>query len=266
MNFIKNAVKIKKRKKSIMTKILYFLAILCLLYCIGIVLSGAAGTRFYVIWLVIAAFIWGIGKTFDLKLWEKLPRWLTITGASCVLVGLCLFLFAEGLILSSFHAEGEKNLSYIVVLGAQMKKNGPSAALKLRLDKALEYLKENPDTICVVSGGKGANEHISEAEGMYMYLVEKGIEPERIIKEDESENTSENIAFSRKLIPEEIDRVGIVTSNFHVYRGTHLAESRGFDDAVGIAAKSSLYFLPNNMLREVFGIAKDVLKGNMRLW
>ena len=170
------------------------------------------------------------------------------------------------LIGSTFSAKGEQQLSYIIVLGAQMKPNGPSVVLEKRLRRAYTYLTENPETLCVLSGGRGSNEPVSEAQGMYDDLVKKGIDPKRLILEDQSTNTVENLRFSRKLIPQEVQKVGIVTSNFHVYRSLRLAKQQGFLDAVGISADSGVYFLPNNLLRECFGIVKDRLYGNLKFF
>ena len=98
---------------------------------------------------------------------------------------------------------------------------------------------------------------------MYDYLVERGIAPERILKEDKSTDTSENIAFSAALIGGTDKDVGIVTNNFHVFRGVMLARHAGFEDACGISARSNIYFQPNNLVREFFGIMKDLVCGNL---
>lgn len=84
------------------------------------------------------------------------------------------------------HAQGKPDLDYVVVLGAQVRKSGPSLVLRYRLDKAIEYLDENPNTICIVSGGKGPNEPFPEAQGMADYLKEHGIAEQRILEEPDS--------------------------------------------------------------------------------
>ncbi|MDE7277605.1 MAG: YdcF family protein, partial [Lachnospiraceae bacterium] len=188
-----------------------------------------------------------------------LQRGITIVMA----LGVLLFIIVEGCIISSYRAKGEPNLDYLIVLGAQVKEKGPSAALKFRLDTAYDYLVENENTLCIVSGGQGANEPHSEAQGMYDYLVERGIAKERIIMEDKSTDTSENIAFSSVFLDMEKDRVGIVTNNFHVFRGVHLAKHQGIRNVCGIAAPSNIYFQLNNMVREFFGILKDLVCGNL---
>lgn len=97
---------------------------------------------------------------------------------------------------------------------------------------------------------------------MYEYLVSKGIDKSRIIKEDKSTSTTENIIFSKKLIGEDVNTIGIVSNNYHMYRATKLAKAHLDGEVYAIAASSSKYYLPNNMLRECCGILKDKIFGN----
>lgn len=251
-----------KRK---MPLVCYILAFVCLVYCIGVVLTKAAGTKFFLIWLVIAAGFAVLGYGLKHDIFVLLPLPVRAAAIAVLAAGISVFCFMEALVISGFGRDTEAGLSYIVVLGAQMKQNGPSVALQRRLDRAYDYLMENPDTLCVVSGGQGSNEPVSEAQGMRDYLMKRGIEESRIIVEDRSANTQQNLAFSRTLIPAEVTKVGIVTSNFHVYRSIQLARRQGFPEAQGLSATSGIYFLPNNMLREFFGIMKDWAFGNMDL-
>ena len=156
----------------------------------------------------------------------------------------------------------EINLRYYI-LGAQVREDGPSVVLRYRLDAAIEYLNENPNTICIVSGGQGFNEPFSEADGMADYLIENGIEKSRILLEDESTNTLENIRNSKALMESSYNGVGIVTNNFHVFRAVQLAKAQGLENVCGIAADSSKIYLPNNVLRECCGILKDWLLNNI---
>ena len=159
---------------------------------------------------------------------------------------------------TSMYTDGRGGLDYIIVLGAQVRKDGPSPVLKYRLDKAVEYLNENPDTVCIVSGGQGSNEPWTEAEGMAQYLQEKGIDTARILTEDQSQTTEQNITNSKMLMKEGAS-VGIVTNNFHVFRALQIAKKYGLSDVCGIAADSTPKYLPNNMLREFFGEMKWLL-------
>lgn len=245
--------------------ICYGIAAICVLYCVGVILTKAAGTKFFLVWPVIALFFMLAGYCLGNDIFLGWPLWVRAVILTAAGVCAAFFLLVEGLIVLKSAGNPEEGLSHIIVLGAQMKENGPSIALARRLDRAAVYLEENPETVCIVSGGQGSNEPVSEAKGMYDYLVQKGIEPERIVMEDQSHSTKENLLNSRALISPEVVKVGIVTNSFHVYRSVQLAKSQGFPKAVGMGSGSGYYFLPNNLLREFFGVTKDWLSGNMKL-
>lgn len=235
--------------------------ILCVLYCLALAITGGTGTWFFLIWGImgIAFTLWGI---FRGHIWHVMPHWLHITADTLFLLMLAVFLFTEGCIISGFSKNTDKELDYIVVLGAQLKTTGPSRVLQYRLDTAYEYLTAHPDTKVIVSGGQGSNEPVSEAQGMYDYLVKRGIEPGRIVLEDKSVNTEQNIRFSKDFLQADADKVGIVSNNFHVFRAVKLAKAAGYRNVVGIAAPATAFYLPNNMLREFFGVVKDFLMGH----
>ena len=235
--------------------------ILCVLYCLALAITGGTGTWFFLIWGImgIAFTLWGI---FRGRIWHVMPHWLNITAGTLFLLMLAVFLFTEGCIISGFSKNTDKELDYIVVLGAQLKTTGPSRVLQYRLDTAYEYLTAHPDTKAIVSGGQGSNEPASEAQGMYDYLVKRGIEPGRIVLEDKSVNTEQNIRFSKEFLQADADKVGIVSNNFHVFRAVKLAKAAGYRNVVGIAAPATAFYLPNNMLREFFGVVKDFLMGH----
>lgn len=237
-------------------------AVLCFLYCF-IVFRIRSGSRFYLIWGLGGLFFIGLALMVKFDLWSQFPLLLRRIICGVLFIGILAFVVAEGCIFAHYRDQGRPDLDYIIVLGAQMKPAGPSVVLKFRLDAAYDYLIANEDTICVVSGGQGANEPCTEAQGMYDYLVERGISPERILMEDKSTDTSENIAFSAEVIGGTDKDIGIVTNNFHVFRGMMLARHAGFENACGISARSNIYFQPNNLVREFFGIMKDLVCGNL---
>ena len=238
------------------------IAIGCVLYGL-LILSLQSGTSFFAVWMVLGGIFFFLAAASHLHIWQNIPSGgktaVRILTAAC----LAFFVFVEIKIAGRFGQTGEKGLDHLIVLGAQVKENGPSVVLQYRLDTAAAYLEENPDTVCIVSGGQGWNEPYPEAEGMQKYLLEKGIAAERILTENKSHNTLENIQNSMQMLDPETDRVGIVTNNFHLYRGCAIARKAGIRNVYGIAAPSKLLYLPNNMLREFFGVVKDALKRNI---
>jgi len=148
-----------------------------------------------------------------------------------------------------------------VVLGCSVKGEVPSTILKERLNAAYDYLVENPKAYCVLSGGQGAGELISEAECMYRYLTEKGIEPERLLCEDASTNTEENLLFSQRLLEERgiSGDITIVTSEFHAYRAAKTAEQLGMN-SYSTPSHTFFLYLPTYYVRELYGILYYALK------
>lgn len=240
--------------------ILLLFGILSTLYGI-LVLQVGSGSPFWIIWefIGICFFFWAFLCYRDFFVNHKILKTGLFTLVTIGIISLTILCCMIG---TQFYAKGEPNLDYIIVLGAQVKENGPSVVLKYRLDAAIEYLNENPDTMCIVSGGQGTNEIHSEAEGMYQYLTAQGISSERILREDQSKNTQENIKYSKLFMSDPNASVAVVTNNFHTFRAVQLAKAQGLANVYGIAAESTVLYLPNNVLRECLGIIKELITGN----
>lgn len=237
--------------------------ILCLLYCVGIALSGF-GTFFFWIWGVLGVACLLLSYICsNRKLLTVIPKWVKVAFWSLFCIGMTLLCIVEGMICLKFNSSPSPGADYCIILGAQWKSTGPSEVLRRRLDAAIEYLVENPKTKVIVSGGQGGNEMISEAAGMQGYLMDAGIAESRIIMEDKSSNTYENLVFSADFLDEAVDRVVIVTNNFHTFRALGIAEKQGYENVEGLSASSVAGFLPNNMLREFVGVIKDFVVGNL---
>ncbi|MBR2572524.1 MAG: YdcF family protein [Clostridia bacterium] len=177
-----------------------------------------------------------------------------------LLAGLILFTFVEGTILTAAIVPPQQNLPYIVVLGAWVNGTTPSGALRNRIQVASEYMKENPQTIAIASGGKGDDEGISEAECIFRELVARGIEENRIVLEDTSTSTVENLRNSYRLIEGEDTPVGIVTNNFHICRAMRIARRTGDRPCYPVPVATSWLSLPHNMLREFFAVVADTVR------
>lgn len=253
-----------KERKPVAAASFGVLGILCLTYFGYQFFFVSTGTRFYMIWGLMAAGCGGLSFFLAHRTWvEKIPK--VLRRALQVLFGMCvaLFLVVEALVFSQFNAFPGAGADVCIILGAQMKESGPSDVLQRRLDKALEYLRESPNTIVVVSGGQGSDEPVSEAQGMRDYLVARGIAEERILMEDVSTSTLENLNYSAKLIDKERDSVVVVTNNFHVFRAVSIARKQGYGAVQGMAASTHKGNVLNNLLREFLGVVKDFLAGNL---
>ena len=246
-----------------MAALLIVLGIASAAYGASIMLVNS-GTSFFAIWYVIAALCLFPGIAHTLLPTNALAGGFCLAAFILLAVVALVFLCMSARIMRATSATPPAGFDYLLVLGAQVRPDGnPSVVLRNRLEAALAYLAENPTTHTIVCGGKGSNEPISEAACMAHWLEERGIAPSRISREDRSTTTAENIRFAQRFFDAAHARVGIVTNNFHVYRAMRIAAAAGVSHAWGVSAHSIAWYLPNNLLRECFGIIKNTWRGTM---
>lgn len=152
--------------------------------------------------------------------------------------------------------------STVVVLGCKVNGESPSLMLRKRLEAAYSYLDQHKDAVCIVSGGQGPNEGISEAQCMYNYLTEHGIDKTRIYMEDKSTDTDENIRFSQKIIEQNqlSPALAVATDGFHELRASIIAQKNGVESVGSVPADTPLYLLPTYWVREWFAIPVEIIK------
>lgn len=187
------------------------------------------------------------------------PRTIKKIIISLTISGLIYICFLQFKIIQYARTPIPQNADYLIILGTRVDKNQASASLKNRIDAAATYLKKNTNTIAIASGGKGPNESISEAAVIKQELMARDIKAKRIIIEDHSSRTVENIKFSKKLILSN-QKTGIVVSNyFHLYRARIIAEDKGLD-LYALPAKTPVSEVPKWYIREYLAISKYYLE------
>ncbi len=191
------------------------------------------------------------------------PRWVVIPVELLVGVGFLFFIIVESIIIHGGQTKPERDADYLLILGAKVNGTQPSLILKYRIDAAVEYLKENPDTMVIASGGKGTDEEISEAQCIYNELVAKGIAADRILLEEASTSTKENLIYSSAMFDVKSNSVVITTTDFHVFRAMRLAKACGYQEVSGNSAKSVWWLVPTNYTRECLAILKEWITGNI---
>lgn len=274
-----------------MVWILCLIAVVCIIYYVVIVVYSGITTSFSLIWLLFAAIslLLSAGWTAYGKHKDKVPLWVPVSVITMCCTGILVFTVVEILIFAGVAARDTSKLDYVIVLGARVKDTGLSKSLKNRLDKAIQYLDENPGTILVLSGGQGEDEPVSEAVAMRDYLMYNGVREKQMILETRSFSTVENIAYSRVAIeedqamkkanrqdnpvfmepgtfeevPDKPVRIGVLTSDFHVYRAEQIAKKWGIPDIYGIPSSSDPILFVHFCVRECAAILKDKLVGNM---
>lgn len=224
---------------------------------LGILLPGVAG-----LFLIIHGVdrLWLRRSIFSIRN-TALRRTVKIIAAALI----SLFLAVEALLILHSTENSAGRGAHLLVLGAGLKGTEPSLTLKERLATAASIAKSKDDMIVIVSGGKGMQEDITEAEAMERYLLGAGIPAERILREERATSTKENIAFTLELLkarqgdaPRELD---LVTSGFHALRAKLIASRLGLRVHLTSAATPKSVII-NCYIRECFALAKTFLLDN----
>jgi len=176
-----------------------------------------------------------------------------------LLLACMIFLAAYGMSGNATYTEDA-----VIVLGAGVHGDRPSKPLVQRLERAKEYYDKNKNAVIVVSGAKGFQENLSEAEAMKRYLTERGVPEDAIIKEEKATSTYENMKYSKEILDSLFDgeyKAVVITNDFHIFRAMQLAKNAGIDGASHLGAPTSWYNLPPCYLRECLAVVKLFLIG-----
>lgn len=174
-----------------------------------------------------------------------------------LIIFLILVLIILRLVLKINMNNSNKFCDYVIVLGARvLDENTPCRALENRLKIAIDYLNKFPESKVIVTGGQGLDEVASEASVMKRYLINHGINSERILVEDKSRNTFENLNNSKKILGD-TEEIMIISSNYHVFRAKMLARRVGFKEVNSIGSKDRTRLWKIDVLREIFAIVKS---------
>ncbi|MCL2563066.1 MAG: YdcF family protein [Oscillospiraceae bacterium] len=168
-------------------------------------------------------------------------------------IAFVLFLFIYGNV-----SNVDYNEDVVIVLGAGIHGETVSRPLARRLDAAIDYWNRNPDAYIVVTGGLGNRATITEAEAMARYLIRRGVPAERILLEELSTSTYENLVFAKEILDEHFPdgwRAAVITNDFHIYRSVRTARAVGID-AGRIGAYTEWYTWPVNYLREMLAVVQ----------
>lgn len=230
------------------------------LACIGI-LAMVFGLTFAVLFLLA----WGgvfvlyclVDKLGQVQRYRKVVVGVKRGALVIFLIWFLSFAIVEVLVFQGGWSREHVKVPYIVILGAGLRGSELSFSLTQRLETSLKYIAENPEAKIYVSGGQGRDEAMSEAEAMRRYLVAQGVAPERIVEENKSTTTLENLQFTKQVM-DRLEGPGkheimIITSDYHLFRSKKLALRNGFI-AHGYPARTPFTLYLNYATREYFGV------------
>ncbi len=256
----------QRHYSSAMNHLVLIVGIGCLLYYLACGLFVRFGQSMLWTWAVVGLAC--VARYFLVRagFLNRLPLPLIYTVRAALALFLSFFLAVEGVLVTNMVRTPPEGLDYLIVLGARVNPGRvPSLSLQTRVERAAEYLKDNPETIAILSGGQGEDEEVTEASCMLELMLALGISEERILIEDQSTSTAENIRFSYALIEDPAATVGVVTNGYHIYRAMLIARSHGDHPVSGLSAYSSRFLLPHNLAREFMTLVVGGMRGDFRL-
>lgn len=181
---------------------------------------------------------------------------------AAAVLALLSFAAVEALIINGALKEDDAEADYVIILGASLHNGKMSKNTVSRLNEAMKYIKENPEVKIIVTGGTASGEPMSEAAAMSGFLLEQGVDKERIIVEDRSTSTYENFKYSKKILRQTDKRSNIslmiITNEFHQYRARLIGKHLGFT-VYGQPAATPVHLVPNCYVREYFAVLKTWL-------
>lgn len=188
---------------------------------------------------------------------------LRILGVFLIL-GIAYCLILSIMMLYSAYRKPQTTPQAVIVLGCKVRGTKPSMMLSKRIHAAYDALQTYPDMVAIVSGGKGNDEDISEAECMRQELMKMGIAESRIYIEDQSTSTSENLRFSKKILEQNgiTGNILIATDAYHQMRAQYLAKLENLPHCDPASARTTFLMFPTYWVREWFGLAHAFVFGN----
>lgn len=216
-------------------------------------------------------------------LWQRIHKPVKII--ICVLLAALLIHFGafEAKVISFAHSVPADDAQYVIILGAKVNGTTPSLEFQKRIDAALDFGISHPGAIIICTGGMGTDEDIPESKAAYDYLKAHGIDESRLCKEEKSTSTTENFIYAKEEIAKsfaslmsskqsaeayisraqdlEPSNVVVVSSSFHLYRASLIAQKQGYDTKTMsfLGSQGLKILMPHYYLREYAAYVRELL-------
>jgi len=236
------------------------IAVFALPLCVPIINMGNVfGMIVSLIILLLCFFCTPLHRLADSCMANRAGKTILIVTEIVLLAGIVYCFTVSMIMLYAANKKPDTKPRAMIVLGCKVRGSEPSMMLYRRIQAAYDAMQQYPEMLVIASGGQGNDEEISEAQCIYENLIAMGADETRIIKEEQSTTTSENMQFSKQLLAEHgiaADSVILIASDgYHELRAQMLAGYEGIPNCYPVSARTSWYLLPTYIVREWFGVA-----------
>jgi uncharacterized SAM-binding protein YcdF (DUF218 family) len=214
---------------------------------------------FFAVFIIIFA----VKLNFFLVVFRRFPKIvqrILFIGLTCIVLS---FVISQSMIIFNMRNTSKSGADFVMVLGCRVVGEYASLPLLGRGYTAIRYLKNNPATNVILTGGQGSGENISEAEALRRLLRENNIDEERIFIEDVSTSTMENFINSHKLYSLLDKNIVVVTSDYHMFRSLSIAKKLKYENVSGLPTRSQSVLLPIFLLREYVAVMYYKIMGRI---
>lgn len=238
--------------------ILFAAAAVCVLLGAGFALFAVGYLTTTLVFLGIAAVLVLFGVLAPKQ--SAAARWARRVLAGLLIAGFGCFLAAEIPVLRDARSDSDTSAPYLIVCGAGVNGSSPSLSLLERLGAAEQWLADDPEGVAILSGSQGAGEDLSEARAMYVWLTERGVDPDRLVLEEQAGSSQQNIAYSLAAIGQRggdpTGRVAILSSDYHMHRLRCIAQRLGCQPVMVAAPSTIASLFVNYAIREAAAMWK----------
>jgi len=216
-------------------------------------------------WFILAAFFILLGVFIDKisSFAKRMPRGIKIVVLALIAAVLVHFGAFEAKAIACSTSLPNDDAKWVIVLGAKVNGETPSLEFQKRIDKAIEYAKENPGVKIILTGGMGNDENIPESEAARRAFIAAGIEENRLFKEEKSTSTTENFLFAKEILEKEgktaTEDVIVVSSSFHLYRASLIAQRAGFRSISFLGSVGLKILVPHYFVREYAAYVRELI-------
>lgn len=244
------------------------------------ILIGGAGMILFLLpvflqGIVVSGNLLGVLLSAALLLWGLFPRWFRAVGqrlqkhraaralraflAVCLAIGVGLAAGLPFVMIPALSVTPDDDAT-LVILGCDVIGDQPGVMLQERLDAAYAWLQEHPSAAIVVTGGRASARDLSEADAMAEWLLRKGVDADRIYRDDTALSTSDNIRNAERIIQANglSPALAVATSDYHIFRSLRIAAHFGYQ-AGAVPGHTVWWLLPTYYAREILGIVHEVL-------
>jgi uncharacterized SAM-binding protein YcdF (DUF218 family) len=174
--------------------------------------------------------------------WDGLVTFLLTLLLLAFTLGIPLLISLRAVHRTAVCATANTTAKQLLVFGKRLRHQQTDGDYRVRLQKAADLLREDPERQLLLLGGAAAEGQLSEAVAGERFLRSMGIDQQTLSREEQSRNTLENLRHARNLLfARSGETVALISNRYHLARIETMATSLGIEHQL-CAAETQFHF------------------------